>query len=467
LWTSVSATRPRWPPPSFKTTTQSCSAAPFYGGIFGGPIDFAVAELNKDGNLNSSFGNGGEALIGFGSNSSANLTNLAVLPNGTIVLGGTVGNGNTGRIDFAVVELTPDGSLRSSFGSGGEAFIDFGPNTVASLTNFVVQDDGGIVLDGNVINFATGQSSFAVAELTQDGSLNNGFGTDGTIFVDFGPNTAFFPVNLVVQHDGTIVIGGTVQSLITGFYDLGVEELTPSGGLKSSFGIGGETLVSFGPNALPGLNNIVVELDGTVVLGATVSLNNGQVDFGVAELTPAGSLNPGFGSGGETLVDFGPNNQAFLNNLVVKDDGTIVLAGLVGNFVTSQSDFGVAELTSSGQLNAGFGNAGQTLVDFGPNTDADPSALVVRGNGSIVVAGTVFNFITGQWDFALAQLTTGGGLDPSFGTGGVTTIDFGLQSFLYPPNLVVLADVTIELGGSAVNSTTNQLDFAAAELTGK
>jgi uncharacterized delta-60 repeat protein len=437
-----------------------------FGGVFGLPIDFAVAELNQDGGLNARFGTGGETLIGFGSISFANLTNLAVLHDGTIVLGGTVGDLNTGRIEFAVAELTPDGALRSSFGTGGEMLIDFGPNTVANLTSFVVQDDGAIVLEGNVFNFATRQNSWAVTKLTRDGSLDSGFGTGGTTFVDFGANTTFFPVNLVVQHDGTIVIGGTVEDFSTFSEDLGVAELTPGGSLKSSFGNGGETLVSFGPNALPGLNNLVAEDDGTIVLGASVFFFTGQFDFAVAELTPAGSLNAGFGTGGETLVDFGANSQPFLNTMVVEHDGTIILGGLIGNALTGEADFGVVELTRDGSLNPGFGSGGKAFVDFGPNTDANLTSIVVRGDGTLVLAGTVFNFITGQSDFAVAELTRNGSLDSGFGTGGETTIDFGPQ-FLNPPNLIVLGDGTIVLGGSVFNSTTNQEDFAVVELSRK
>jgi hypothetical protein len=131
---------------------------------------------------------------------------------------------------------------------------------------------------------------------------------------------------------------------------------------------------------------------------------------------------------------FWREQRSLLNSLVVQQDGTIVLGGLVGSLLTNQADFGIAELTPSGKLNAGFDTGGETLVDFGQNTDANLSALVVRGDGSIVVAGTVVNPTTGA-DFAVAELTPSGHVDGSLGMGGVTLIDFGLQDSLFAPNL--------------------------------
>src|SRR5205823_6536812 len=139
--------------------------------------DWAVVELTKDGRLDNSFGTGGVALIDFGYNVTLNgLANFIVKQDGSILLGGTV-IGNAG-VDFAVAELTKDGRLNKSFGNGGETLVSFGP--VAVLQNFVIEQDATIVLAGTTFDPNTSIFGFGLAELTKDGSLRTAFGTGGT-----------------------------------------------------------------------------------------------------------------------------------------------------------------------------------------------------------------------------------------------------------------------------------------------
>jgi len=451
-----------------------------------GLFSIAVAELTKDGSLNPHFGTEGEAVINLGPNLSFNSlgTNIAVRPDGKIVLEGSVrGPGIT--FYMGVAELNNDGSLDPSFGNGGVTLIPVtGP---VYPTNFVVAPEGNIVVAGSASgNGSTGAPpGVAVAELTKAGQLNSNFGVGGESFISgniFGGNTnwaletptnglaPFNPVALLA--DGEIVLTGqTLDTTTFNLNGIGIVELTKYGSLNAGFGQRGKAFVDFGPNlGYVQFVNSVINEDGTILISAnTYSLPNYAVGyFSVAELNKDGSLNLHFGVGGETNVDFGPNNFVWnLTNVAGQSNGTIVLGGTVSSTNNSPTGFGVAELTKDGHLKADFGVGGETTFDFGANytTPNNASNFVVHPDGTIVVATTITNVTTGQNDFAVAELTKDGNLNPNFGNAGETVVDFGAGNPATLSYAIVQPDGAIILAGESTNSNTKQVSWAVAELT--
>jgi len=78
-------------------------------------------------------------------------------------------------------------------------------------------------------------------------------------------------------------------------------------------------------------------------------------------------------------------------------------------------------LAAPGDLDPTFGTGGTVITSFGGSDVA--SAVVVQPDGKLVVAGRTN--IAGNTVFALARYNPNGGLDPTFGTGGLVTTDFG------------------------------------------
>lgn len=75
-------------------------------------------------------------------------------------------------------------------------------------------------------------------------------------------------------------------------------------------------------------------------------------------------------------------------------------------------------------LDPTFGGDGIVLTSIG--TDSGASAMVVQPDGKVVAAGHgTFGFTV----VALARYLTDGTLDPTFGTGGIVTVDVGVSSF--------------------------------------
>src|SRR5262249_55476854 len=150
------------------------------GGTNGG--GFAVARLNADGSLDTSFDGDGRAVVPFPESgttfSFARGRSLAVPPHGGIVLAGLLSTRLRGPP--RVARLTASGALDTSFGTGGRARVTV-PNGITFFSDPVevaVQSDRRIVLAWTVSGSGVSQQ-FLVARLTASGALDPSFDSDG------------------------------------------------------------------------------------------------------------------------------------------------------------------------------------------------------------------------------------------------------------------------------------------------
>ena len=108
-------------------------------------MDVAAARLNDDGSIDAAFGTNGRVTVGF--DLEANGIDAAVAaaeqPDGRVLLVGTALNGVT---QYAIsLRLEDDGSLDTTYGTGGKSTYDFG------LTNPGTQAFTGITFQGTQI----------------------------------------------------------------------------------------------------------------------------------------------------------------------------------------------------------------------------------------------------------------------------------------------------------------------------
>ncbi len=149
-----------------------------------GPVvySFGAQRYNTDGSLDTSFNH-----IGFVNTRATGQVNaVAVQPDGKIVLAGTVDTTGTGNYNFSVVRYNPDGSLDTSFGTGG--IVTIVPTTwfYNEIWSVAIEADGKILLGGNVDHTNLGYMSFAVTRLNSNGSLDTSFGSGG--YAETTPN---------------------------------------------------------------------------------------------------------------------------------------------------------------------------------------------------------------------------------------------------------------------------------------
>src|SRR5262249_56625234 len=91
----------------------------------------------------------------------------------------------------AIARLNPDGSLDTSFDSDGKKTVafDLGTLKLDFANGVAIQPNGKIVVAGVAFrDNLTGESDMAVARLNADGSLEPSFDTDGqpTVGIDSG-----------------------------------------------------------------------------------------------------------------------------------------------------------------------------------------------------------------------------------------------------------------------------------------
>src|SRR5205823_7146377 len=101
---------------------------------------FALARYLANGSLDTSFGSKGNVTTTFGRWAWINA--VAIQPDGKVVaVGGTQSTyfNNGGVTDLALARYNPDGSLDTSFGSGGKAVTDAGGRFEESFNAMALQ----------------------------------------------------------------------------------------------------------------------------------------------------------------------------------------------------------------------------------------------------------------------------------------------------------------------------------------
>ena len=379
--------------------------------------------MASPGDLDTSFGSGGKKTINFGGTDDPRV--VLVQPNGRIVVAG----GGAAASSFCVVRLRTNGTLDTTFGSGGKKVIDFGGDD-ESVFGAALQADGKIVLAGD------SHLKVAVARLKPNGALDPSFEGDGKKVFSWGALGRAQAV--VVAPNGKILLagfsgpeGGNIQ----------VARLKTNGLLDTTFGTGGKAAVDFGGDDF-GMA-MARQADGRILVAGRSSAAGAVV----ARLRATGTLDPDFDGDGRVTLPGGGSASAVL----VQPDRNIVVAGnAMGSGVMT-----VTRLTPTGALDLTFGAGGTASIDFGSLADLAAGAAL-QPNGKIVVAG----YTQSSEDVAVARLNANGSPDPTFGVAGKATVEFGVATFGQA--------VALQSNGRIVvaGQKTGGDDFAVARLIG-
>ena len=410
------------------------------------------------GDLDPSFGNGGKVTTNF---SRFDLCNdIALQADGKILAAGASISFDLDP-DFLLVRYNTDGSVDTTFGSGGKVATDFPGQSF--IQEIAIQPDGKIVAAGFSL-VAQGFNDFVLARYNTDGSLDLSFGAGGKVTTDFsgGPDSI---QAVALQADGKIVAAGDSRSpagpLGASTRDFAVARYNTNGSLDMTFGDGGKVttdILGDGDNIF----SVLIEPDGKIVAAGVNFLRFAGGDIAVVRYNTDGSLDTTFGMGGKVTTDFfGFTDQAF--GIARLSDGKLVLAGRASSapFLTS-SDFALVRYNTNGSLDTTFGTGGKVTTDFFGQFDLS-SSLAIQPDNKIVIGGQA-NINDQNSEFALARYNSDGSLDATFGSGGKITTDFtgssdGAFSIALQPDGRILA------GGLTINTATGQ-DIALARYIG-
>ena len=282
------------------------------------------------------------------------------------------------------------------FLANGTVDSTFNPVVITgTIFAIAVQADDKVVIGGS-FGYAGGQNSFRLGRLNANGSV------DTTFTLGSGMSGGNVNALAIQPADQKILVGGAFTSINSTVANR-VVRLNPDGSPDATFNTG----TGFDGT----VNALLVQPDGTVVVGGAFLNFNGAVATRIARLTPIGALDATFISG--TGFDNSVNALALQSS-----DNKIVVGGAFTTYAGASS-VGLARLGSTGTrdtaLLLGTGFTGGTV-----------SALAVQSDGKIAVGGQ----FTGYNGTAVARLTrldgTTGALDTALnttiGTSGVNAI---------------------------------------------
>jgi uncharacterized delta-60 repeat protein len=308
------------------------------------------------------------------------------------------------------------GQLDPAFANSGTVSVTFGQgSTYSEAFGVALQPDGKIVMVGS------SSSGMVVARYTQTGILDPSFGAGAGYLTDStmngGDAVALLP-------SGDILVAGYQKKM-----GMLVQRYSASGVLAATFGSGGTSVVSFSVGE-PSVSRLLVEDDGSIVVYGTVGTGDAYWTA-FARLDATGTLDPTFGVGGTTMMQFLGLSAAFSSGLAIDTAGRFVGSATVSTptALDPASHHVVFRASADGTLDPAFGSIG--VVDLGAGT---AGGLALAPDGSIVAAGA------NGGQFAITRLDPAGAVDPTFGAGGWILL-FGSQS--YATDVNVMSDGTI------------------------
>lgn len=163
--------------------------------VVAGSYGFALARYNADGTLDTTFGTAGKVTTAIGPASGLG-RDLAIQADGKIVVVGRANNGTDD--DFAVARYNSNGTLDTTFGTGGIVMTPIGTNEEAA-ESVVVQSDGAVVVAGFTWNGSN--NDFALVRYTSTGALDSTFGTGGKVTTPVGASSDL-AFSVTLQSDG-------------------------------------------------------------------------------------------------------------------------------------------------------------------------------------------------------------------------------------------------------------------------
>jgi len=327
--------------------------------VSGSNTDFAVCRFSPDGELATFTGNPNNlvcASVAFnlGGNNTDTLKDMAVQPDGKIVLVGDAGF-SADFVEGAVARLNADGTLDGGFGTGGRQFFLADGYDSHRLNAVVIAPNGKIVVAGSAVELGLNNLDGLLARLTAGGTLDNSFGGDGVAAYNLnGSSDNFFrDVELDLsspEPDPRIYAIGASETAFDSNRHFGWVTLKLSNGLGTAFfGTGGDLLVDGGHDLV--YTAVHRQADEKLILAGTRTATQGaDSDFRVTRI--AGGIGGGVVDAltfnfpfGHINVDITQNSRQDTAFAMAVHPSRIIVAGATLTATSPPNlDYGVAAL---------------------------------------------------------------------------------------------------------------------------
>jgi len=321
--------------------------------MIGNGTDGALAVLEANGLPAASFGSGGHVLAADLGLPGALWTAAAYQTDNQLIVAGYRGSNNI------VLRLDANGIPDATFGGTGIVQYQSGGG-IARAAAAAVQPDG------MVVTAAVTSPFIALQRFTSLGAPDSGFGVNGES--DLPGALPFLNVSAVLfPGGGKILVAGVAQT--SSSYRWFVVRLLANGMLDPSYGGGGGVAYIAAGTYMSNQVAAALQADGSVVLGGVAD----SIEV-VARLTPAGQLDPAFGTGGVQALFAAASNRT---SIAITDAGdTLIVAS------DPDANWLMMRITSNGHPDPLFG------VELLSAFHATDQAIVATSGSRVVIAGS-------------------------------------------------------------------------------
>ena len=238
------------------------------------------------------------------------------------------------------------------------------------------------------------------------------------------------PHAIALDGMGRVLVAGDAQPAVGGFTHftvvryVGDNDPALTGYEDASFGNGGIATANIGANNAVAYA-VVGGADGSAVVAGECSDISAAAyrAFCLLRFNSSGALDLGFGDLGRTISTIGPDH-AYARAMAVDSSGRLLVAGTSSHPGSGRAAFTVARYSADGHVDSSFGTGGYSVVGDPAGGDASAYAIAIDTDGSIVLAGSVFNLANMNGAAAAMRLDSNGAPDAGFNGGAIASIAF-------------------------------------------
>ena len=356
--------------------------------------DFACVRYNVDGTLDTTFATGGIFTndVQLGSDDVA--YSLAIQSDGKIILAGYSDDGS--NKNAAMIRLNSNGTIDTTFGTSGKVLTDFITNKSDEIKVVKIHGLTGNIIVGGTSSTTTTNSQAVIARYTSAGILDTTFNTTGKVTTlpnGSGSGTYYFSIeDLSVKTNGKIsAVGWINQQGLSWSANHYACRLNNNGALDTTFSTDGVITANGGYNGDDKSFSMILNSDDSILFSGGGYLSTLEYDYFLGLYDAAGTS-----AVGKALFDYGSLIKDISYGMGVDSTGKIVLAGSSVTSTTS-STFGIGRVNSDYTIDTTFGTSGKVTTTFGSNTTNEAFDMAIQTDDKIIAVGYTGN------DFAIAR----------------------------------------------------------------
>lgn len=338
--------------------------------------------------------------------------------------------------------------LDPTFGTNGKTVRPF-PGFESPLKTFLLSDGKVLVLTTNMATNVAAPT-YHFVRFNSDGTVDTAYGTNGSVqlpipFINTQAQS-YQITDAVRQADGKIVAVG---------FDNGnglVVRLNENGTLDSTFSGDGVHRPNVDQTRQDFIDNVIYQPDGKIVVAGHSQLFSVMSHIFLVRYESNGELDLTFGDQAGFIVHSAETVN--LVGLARQSNGNYIALGR--GWTENQVNVGRCyRFNSNGSLDNTF-----TSPEF-PQSDA--TDLLVDSSDRVIVGGNPYmtdSLLRSHSDLKLTRLNSGGGVDSTFGSGGVLQIDIVSGMTDTFGDMIELPDGSIALAATTFISRNRSAVYA-------